>query len=102
MQNKYNVIISDRVTAMFVNHIKFLARVSPEAAKKLHREIIAEAKALELMPKSYPWLISSEIPANKYRKKLVEKRYLLIYQIKDNDVYIDYVLDCRRDYNWLL
>ena len=99
---KYTVIVSDRAASMLVNHVRFLARVSPEAAKKLHKEIIAEAKALEYMPESYPWLNCDEIPANKYRKKLVSKRYLLIYQIKDDNVYVDYVLDCRQDYKWLL
>lgn len=99
---KYTVIVSDRAASMLVNHVRFLARVSPEAAKKLHNEIIAEAKALEYMPESYPWLHCDEIPANKYRKKLVAKRYLLIYQMKDDKVYVDYVLDCRQDYKWLL
>ena len=99
---KYNVTVSDKAASMLVNHIRFLAKVSPGAAKRLHREIITEIKALEFMPENYPWLSCDEIPANKYRKKLAAKRYLLIYQIKDNTVYIDYVLDCRQDYKWLL
>lgn len=99
---KYTVIVSERATSMLVNHVKFLARVAPEAAKKLHKEIITEAKALEFMPEGYPWLNYAEIPANKYRKKLVAKRYLLIYQIKDDKVYVDYILDCRQEYKWLL
>lgn len=99
---KYNVIVSDKAASMLVNHVRFLANVSPEAAKKLHKEIITEIRALEFMPESYPWLSCDEIPANKYRKKLAAKRYLLIYQIKDSTVYVDYVLDCRQDYKWLL
>lgn len=27
--------------------------------------------------------------------------YLVLYQIRDDTVYIDYILDCRKDYNWL-
>ena len=99
---KYSVIFSDRVVSMLVNHVRFMVRVSAEASKKLHKEIIAEAKALEFMPESYPRLTCDEIPTSKYRKKLVSKRYLLIYQIKDDKVYVDYVLDCRQDYKWLL
>lgn len=99
---KYAVIVSDRASSMLVNHVRFLTRVSSGAAKKLHREIIDGIKTLEVMPESYPWFNCEEIPANKYRKKLVSKRYLLIYQIKDNKVYVDYVLDCRQDYGWLL
>ena len=87
---------------MFLNHIRFQARVSAEAAKKLHKEIIAEAKALEFMPESYPRLTCDEISTNKYRKKLVSKRYLLIYQIKDDTVYVEFIVDCRQDYQWLL
>ena len=32
---------------------------------------------------------------------IVRRRYMLLYQIKDLNVYVDYVLDCRRDYQWL-
>lgn len=99
---KYTVIVSDKAASMLVNHVRFLANVSLEAAKKLHKEIITEIRALEFMPESYPWLSCDEIAANKYRKKLAAKRYLLIYQIKDSTVYVDYVLDCRQDYKWLL
>lgn len=99
---KYTVIVSDRAASMLANHIRFLARVSPKTAKRLHKEIVAETKVLEYMAECCPWLICDEIPANKYRKKLVSKRYLLIYQIKDDKVYVDYVLDCRQDYKWLL
>ena len=53
------------------------------------------------MPNSNPWLIDEYIPKYKYRKKLAEKRYLLIYQVKDDTVYIEYILDCRQDFNWL-
>ena len=102
MSKKYHVIFSDKATAMLMNHVRFLANVSVTAAKKLKKELIDEAKELETMPESYPWLSYSEIPANKYRKKLVAKRYLLIYQIKDDTVFIDNVLDCRQDYKWLL
>lgn len=40
--------------------------------------------------------------ANVYRKLLVDKRYLFIYKIKDNTVYLDYVVDCRQEYPWLI
>ena len=102
MTNKYTVIVSERASKMIINNVRFLANVSVEAARKLHKEIITGIKELEFMPESFPWLISNEIPANKYRKKLVAKRYLLIYQIKDNTVFVDYVLDCRQDYKWFL
>ena len=99
---RYEVIVSERAMNMLTSHVGFFARVSKNAAVKLRDEIIAEMKALDFMPESYTWLSNEYIPANKYRKKQVGKRYLLIYQIIDNKVYIDYVLDCRQDYGWLL
>lgn len=99
---KYKVIISDRAMSMLASHVRFLAQVSTKAALKLKNEIIKEAKALDYMPESYPFLMSEYIPPNKYHKKLVSKRYLLIYQIAGDTVYIDYVIDCRQDYQWLI
>ena len=99
---RYEVIVSQKAMNMLAAHVKFLAQVSKTAALKLRDEIIAEMKSLDYMPESYLWLSNEYIPANKYRKKLVGKRYLLIYQIADNTVYINYVVDCRQDYGWLL
>ncbi|MDO5397231.1 MAG: type II toxin-antitoxin system RelE/ParE family toxin [bacterium] len=99
---RYEVIISERAMNMLASHVRFLAQVSKNAASKLRDEIISEMQSLDYMPESYQWLNNEYIPANKYRKKLVGKRYLLIYQIVDSTVYIDYVLDCRQDYGWLL
>ncbi|MBQ6530494.1 MAG: type II toxin-antitoxin system RelE/ParE family toxin [Clostridia bacterium] len=99
---KYEVIISDRTMTMLATQVRFLAQVSNNAAVKLRDELISEMKELEYMPESYSWLNNEYLPANKYRKKLVCKRYLLIYQIIDHTVYVDYVVDCRQDYGWLL
>jgi len=33
---------------------------------------------------------------------LVGKRYLILYQIKGQMVYVDYIVDCRQDYEWLI
>ena len=54
------------------------------------------------MPQRCPWLIGEYIPRNTYRFLLFEKRYMLIFQIIDNTVYADYVVDCRQDYGWLI
>ena len=101
-QNKYRVIVSARAAQMLVSHAAFLAQVSPEAAKQLTAEFEKTANSLELMPQRCPWLTGEYIPRNTYRYILFEKRYLLIFQIIDNIVYADYVVDCRQDYNWLI
>lgn len=97
-QNKYRVIVSERA----VSHVAFLAQVSPEAAERLMAEFEKAANSLELMPQRCPWLTGEYIPQNAYHFILFEKRYMIIFQIVDDIVYADYVVDCRQDYSWLI
>lgn len=101
-QNNYRVIISERATQMLIFHAAFLSQVSPEAAERLTVEFEKTANSLEMMPQRCPWLTGEYIPRNAYRFILFEKRYVIIFQIVDNIVYADYVVDCRQDYSWLI
>ncbi|MDI6706756.1 MAG: type II toxin-antitoxin system RelE/ParE family toxin [Bacillota bacterium] len=98
----YRVIVSDSATDMLMQHVRFTAQVSLQAADKLRTEIIEAVKSLESFPERNSWLSDPVLPANKYRKMIISKRYLLIYQIKDETVFAEYILDCRQDYKWLL
>lgn len=92
---KYTVIISDEATQMLVSHSRYLAQVTENAALNLIAEFNEKAKSLKEFPERNPWLSNPFIPAGKYRKLLMGKLYLLIYQVKSNAVYVDYVVDCR-------
>ena len=98
----YTVIISESATQMFISHVRFLAQVNEAAALRLIEAFQEKAKSLEQFPERNPGLIDPLITAGKYRKLLLEKRYLLIYQIKETAVYVDAVVDTRQDYGWLL
>ncbi|MBS4021847.1 MAG: hypothetical protein KGZ79_09550 [Dethiobacter sp.] len=50
-------------------------------------------KYLEVSPERNPWLADPQIPEWKYRKLLLAKRYLLIYQIKGDTVHVDAVVE---------
>jgi len=99
---QYDVVISDEATQMLVSHARFLAQVSESAALLLIEAFQEKAKSLEQFPERNPCLTDSLISAEKYRKLLMERRYLLVYQIKENIVYVDAVVDTRQDYGWLL
>lgn len=101
-RNKYRVIVSERATQMLVSHAAFLAQVSPEAAERLTAEFEKTANSLETMPQRCPWLTGEYIPRNAYRFILFEKMYMIIFQIVDDIVYADCVVDCRQDYSWLI
>ena len=99
---KYRVVISPKAKQQMGQHVRFLANVSREAAQELKERFIAEIRSLETMPGRYPFLENEYIPAHKYHKLYVKNSFLVLYQIKDNAVFIEYVVDCREDYGWLL
>lgn len=99
---KYKVIISDRAKEMLGMQIRFQAQVNKPAATKLKNRLVEEMRSLQDMPQRYPFFNENYIPANKYHKLYVENWYLVLYQIKDDTVYIDWIVDCRQDYQWLL
>ena len=99
---KYRVIISDRAKQMLGMHIRFLAQVNKPAAKKLKERLVTEIRSLQEMPERYPFFNEAFIPANKYLKLYIENWYLVLYQIKDETVYVDWIVDCRQDYQWLI
>lgn len=101
-QSKYRVIVSATGTQMLDFTCCILAQTSLEAAECLTVEFEKTAHSLEVMPQRCPWLTGEYIPRKAYRFILFEKRYMIIFQIVDDIVYADYVVDCRQDYNWLI
>ena len=99
---KYKVIVSDRAKRMLGTHIHFMAQVNKEAAKAKKKELMDAMRSLDHMPQRFPFFEEAYIPTNKYHKTFVAKWYLVLYQIQDDTVYVDYILDCRKDYSWLI
>ena len=101
MQN-YKIIVSNEAFDMLKEHISFIANVDKKAAVNTKELIIDSIKSLNELPMRYPFFDEEYIPKNKYHKMFVEKRYLVLYQINDDTVYVDYILDCRKEYDWLI
>ena len=80
---KYKVIVSDRAKRMLGTHIRFMAQVNKDAAKTKKQELMEAMRSLERMPQRFPFFEEA-------------------YQIQDDTVYVDYILDCRKDYSWLI
>lgn len=83
-------------------HMRFMAKVNKAAAIKVKEELMNAMHSLQQMPQRFPFFEGTYIPPNKYHKMYVPKWYLILYQIRDDTVYVDYILDCREDYNWLI
>ena len=99
---KYKVIVSDRAKQMLGTHFRFMAQVNKDAAIAKKKELVAAMRSLEQMLQRFPFFEEPYIPPNKYHRMFVEKWYLVLYQIKDDTVYVEYILDCRKDYSWLM
>lgn len=99
---KYKVIISERAREMLGMHIRFLGQINRSAAAKLKQRLVDHIRSLQDMPQRYPFFNETYLPANKYHKLYIENWYLVLYQIRDNTVYVDWIVDCRQDYQWLL
>ena len=98
----FRVVVSEEAAQMLVSHARFLAEVSEAAASRLIEDFEAKARSLERFPERNPVLLAPSLVPGKYRKLLLEKRYLLIYQIRGSAVYVDAVVDTRQAYGWLL
>ncbi|WP_418790866.1 type II toxin-antitoxin system RelE/ParE family toxin [Phosphitispora sp. TUW77] len=99
---QYKVIVSDRARQMLAGHVQFMAQKNPSVAREVKNQLMDAIRSLHQLPERYPFLNAEFIPLNKYHKMFVEKWYLVLYQIKDQIVYIDYIVDCRQDYEWLV
>jgi mRNA-degrading endonuclease RelE of RelBE toxin-antitoxin system len=94
---EYRIEISPAANDKMYDHFKFLARVSPSAAYRLRDTIIGEIQSLDYMPYRYPEFNRAGLPTGKYRYRVIEKRYRIVYQVVDNVVYVDDIQDCRQD-----
>ena len=98
----YKVKISEEAQRGLGNIVSYVALNSIQAARVLKKDLVAEISSLKLFPERIPFLEGEFIPFNKYHKLVVRKNYLVIYQIKDDTVWVDYIIDCRQDYQWLI
>jgi plasmid stabilization system protein ParE len=91
---------------MLLAHTEFLSRVSPASARNLIAHIREAKNSLAENPLQYPFadeLDAPGIPLETYRKRLVDKRYKLLFAIEgDNEVLVDAIVDCRQENKDLL
>ena len=86
---------------MLMDHVFFLANVNPAAAEALRADMISNIQSLESSPERFPYL-EPDNRKNPYRKTFVPKWYLVLYMIEGDQIFVDYIPDCRQDYCWLL
>ncbi|MCD7750042.1 MAG: type II toxin-antitoxin system RelE/ParE family toxin [Oscillospiraceae bacterium] len=87
---------------MLGEHVLFIGKINKKAAVAKRNEIMTALRSLSQMPQRFPFFESIYVTPNKYHRMVVEKWYLVLYQICDDTVYVEYILDCRQDYGWTI
>ncbi len=99
---QWTVTVSARAAQQLTEHAAFAARLEERLALRLTAAFREAAASLRMFPYRNPVLRAEFFPSDKYRKMVFAGHYLLIYQIKVDTVRIEYVVDGRQDYGWLL
>ena len=89
--------MSEDALGMLDSHAEFLARVSKSASLKLIDRILDDIESLTELPERCPVYDNQFVPRGRYRQLLSNRRYLILFEIADAAVYVDYIIDCRKD-----
>ena len=98
----YDVKITDAAWVQMIEHARFLANASTDAANRLVDDFIESTGSLKQMPERCPWFVHESIPFQKYRKIFFGKYHMALFEIRGDIVYVTAAIDCRQDYGWLL
>ena len=92
----FQVIIDPAANDRMAEHMEFLARVSEDAAVRLLDELMAGVRSLKTMPYRCPVYNRPYLPLGKYHSLIIKKRYIIVYQIDGDCVYVDDIQDSRQ------
>ena len=101
-EQQYKVLISPHAFKMLDRQVRFVAEISAVSANKLRNQVISEIRTLRKMPERYPVIDDPNITAQPYRVLYVPNWILVFYHIVNDEVWIDYIVDARQDYGWLI
>lgn len=98
---RYRVSISGEAYHTLLEQVAFLAKVNAPAARALKTRLLSEIRSLEENPFRFRSL-DPRNPHDAYRLMFVPKWYGVIYLVLGAEVFVEYVVDLRGDYSWLL
>ena len=97
---KYKVTVNEKAGNMLDEHADFLAQVSIDAADRLLSRFEKIIARLADNPFQFPYADELDIPGllpNTYRKCLFEERYKVLFLTGEGEVFVDAVIDSRRE-----
>ena len=101
MENKYSVDISASFNVMLFKNLHTYTLHSNSYATTIHTKVYYFFGILKIFPYSFPKFYLDNTNTN-LRKYVIDKRFLVVYEIIDEVVKILYFVDGRRSYENML
>ena len=95
--SKYHVLVSEKARDMLFEHARFLSQVSVQAAERLFDQFEDRVSSLEAMPERCAYYDNPFVLSRQYRKLPLGKYLLILFQVTDNTVYIELIIDGRAE-----
>ena len=95
VDRKYTVIVDPAVNDRMYDHFEFLARVNESAAERLLDQLAVDMQSLECLPYRNPVFNRPHLKSGKYRYMISCEKYLIVYQVVGDTVFIDDVQNSR-------
>jgi plasmid stabilization system protein ParE len=96
-RRRYDVEVSEKARGMLLEHACFISRVNERAAEEFFDLFEENIAALEEMPERFPPYDNPYIQYGKYRKLMLGRHHLIIFQVSGDKVFIELVLDSRAE-----
>jgi len=82
---------------MLFEHARFLAQVSVPSAEKLFDQFEDRVLSLETMPERCAYYDNPFVKPRQYRKLSLGNNLLILFQVADNTVFIELIIDGRAE-----
>ena len=96
MNKTYEVKVSQVARDQMYSHVLFLFNVSEDASSGLKESFVKGLKSLEKYPESFSFYENPALPLERYRKMPIFPYYLVLYEVTNKVVYVDYIIDTRQ------
>lgn len=88
------IFISEKAkTDLYLNSF-YKRKYSKPSSQKFFEDFNSAIQSLKLFPYMYPKISTN----SSYRKILFNKKYLIIYLIDNDIIYIDSIVNCKQNY----
>ena len=99
---EYGICWTTQAQTDFITCLSFVMFASKEAADNLKKDLSNAILSLKTFPERYPVFEMPKYAIITMRKLIVNKRYVILYSIEDENIFIYRIIDSRRNFERLI